>query len=77
MSKFAFASERDHAGTWSVYVMSTSSSNQTSLTLGSKSFTDEHPVWSRDGDRITFVSARDSAVVRTEERQLIKRSLVL
>jgi dipeptidyl aminopeptidase/acylaminoacyl peptidase len=66
-TKIAFASDRDHAGQASVYVMNANGTNQQRLTFSADAFTDEQPVWSRDGSRIAFVSTRDSEVESWQE----------
>ena len=59
-AKIAFASDRDHAGTSSVYVMNSNGTGQQRLTFSAASFDDRQPSWSRDGAKIAFVSTRDS-----------------
>jgi YD repeat-containing protein len=58
-AKIALASERDHAGYASIYVVNANGTGQQRLTFGVDAVTDEQPVWSRDGSRIAFVSTRD------------------
>src|SRR5205085_953169 len=59
-AKIAFASDRDHAGTSSVYVMNSNGTGQQRLTFSAATFDDRQPSWSRDGAKIAFVSTRDS-----------------
>jgi Tol biopolymer transport system component len=59
-AKIAFASDRDHAGTSSVYVMNSNGTGQQRLTFSAATFDDRQPTWSRDGAKIAFVSTRDS-----------------
>lgn len=66
-SKIAFASDRDHAGYASIYVMSSTGSNQQRLTFSSGEVEDTQPVWSRDDSRIAFVSTRDSTTETWQE----------
>jgi len=63
----AFASDRDHTGYASIYVMSSDGSNQQRLTFGSGTVEDKQPVWSPDGSRIGFVSTRDSTTETWQE----------
>jgi RHS repeat-associated protein len=60
--KIAFASDRDHAGTSSVYIMNSNGSGQQRLTFSAATFEDRQPSWSRDGTKIAFVSTRDSVI---------------
>jgi RHS repeat-associated protein len=61
-AKIAFASDRDHAGSSSVYVMNSNGSGQQRLTFSAATFEDRQPAWSRDGAKIAFVSTRDSVI---------------
>jgi RHS repeat-associated protein len=61
-AKIAFASDRDHAGTSSVYVMNSNGTGQLRLTFSAATFNDRQPSWSRDGAKIAFVSTRDSVI---------------
>jgi len=66
-SRIAFASDRDHSGANSIYVMNSNGTNQTRLTFSAATFTDEQPAWSPDGSRLAFTSTRDSTVVTWTE----------
>jgi RHS repeat-associated protein len=61
-TKVVFASDRDHAGTSSVYVMNSNGTGQQRLTFSAATFEDRQPAWSRDGAKIAFVSTRDSII---------------
>ena len=66
-TKIAFASDRDHAGFDSVYVMNSNGSNQHRITFSGDTVDDTQPVWSRDGSRIVFVSTRDTTTETWQE----------
>lgn len=50
-TKIAFATDRNHAGDDSIYVMSSDGSNQYALTFESAEIQDTQPVWSPDGSK--------------------------
>src|SRR5258708_17955630 len=66
-AKIAFASDRDHTGYDSVYVMNSNGSNQQRVTFSADTVDDTQPVWSPNGGRIAFVSTRDSTTETWQE----------
>jgi Tol biopolymer transport system component len=65
-TKIAFTSDRDHADTPSIYVMSANGLGQTRLTFYYDT-RDEQPAWSPNGAKLAFVSTRDSTVETWQE----------
>jgi dipeptidyl aminopeptidase/acylaminoacyl peptidase len=55
--KIVFASDRDGVGNQNIYVMAADGTGQTALTNAAGE--DQYPVWSADGNRIVFSSARE------------------
>src|SRR5438309_11964928 len=66
-SRIAFASDRDHSGFNSVYVMNSNGTNQTRLTFSAATFTDKQPARSPDGSKLAFTSTRDSIIETWQE----------
>lgn len=66
-SKIAFASDRDHAGYDSVYVMNANGSAQQRLTFSAGTIDDTQPAWSPNGGKVAFVSTRDSTTETWQE----------